>query len=594
MHRGNLVVSSFHTDDDYYRTHADRLRTNLTELGLRYEIETVEKNDGEDWADICRKKVAFLARVCEKYPEDKVFWVDVDCQVLDFPEYLVQFSADLIGFQRGFGSPLGIGYERRTRFWEPCFFGINTSKPARKFIEDAAHIEKTLRIKATDDYFLEESWRANATAMTFQVIPSGAAIGKGPGGDVPAFFVFGSSGQVSDFKGKVTQHSSARTSGSARERTRRKALRAARGVEKALTAASKPTATRARRWADAHGVTHLLTQAATPTGGTRHRGQLANQMVIAGQRGELAEVRALSARLTTGGIPSAKEVGAMHAAESFASYASAGSGRSLPLAWWCRPFPGNFGDWLSPLVVQRLSGHPVSYVPPTSPTSDPHLVAVGSIGRFIKSGSIVVGTGISSQDLSLEPNAHYISLRGPLTADVLRASGGPEVTSTGDPGGLLRRLIPIERTTTNGRLALVRHFAHANLPITLPDETDELSVLASHPDDLESFVSQLNAYDGVITSAMHVMIACHSYGIPCALIGFHGFEGSVHGTGMKYRDYSLGIGLDSEWDPQFVPLNLRRTNWRGELRAEKISEAKLDEIEAALASAISVCLDGAG
>jgi hypothetical protein len=594
LRSADIVVCSFHTDDDYYRACADTLRANLTELGVAYEIETVPKEPDDDWADICRKKVGFLARVCEQYPETKVFWTDVDCRLLSLPDYVAGFTADLIGFQRGFGSPMGIGYELRTRFWEPSFFGINTTAAARKFVADAARIEQTLRIKATDDYFLEESWRANASRLSYQLIPSGAVLGKGEGVDVPAFFVFGSSGNVAEFKDKVTQHESLRRSGRTGARARRRALQTAKRFERRLAEVSQPTAARLRRWADASGVTHRLTRDAGMVGsGFRHRAQLANQIVMSGQRGELDRMRELSARLTVSGIPSAKELGALQAAEAFAAYATAGSDGddALPLAWWSRPFPGNFGDWLSPLILQRLSGHPVRYLAPTAPTLQPHLMMVGSIGRFIKRQSIVVGTGVSSTDLELDSHARYLSVRGPLTAQLLRSCGGPDVSSMGDPAVLLRRIVPVNIGPTNGRLALVRHYTHANLPLTLSDDMDELSVLVAHPDDLDSFITRLAGYDGVITSAMHVMIICHTYGIPCSLIGFRGFEASVHGTGMKYRDYSLGIGLDSVWEPELVPLNVSQLDWAARLRTEKIAEAKLDEIEAAVAAGVAVYLE---
>ncbi|HKC28231.1 MAG TPA: polysaccharide pyruvyl transferase family protein [Jatrophihabitans sp.] len=590
MYPGDIVVCSFYTDDDYYRSCAEKLRANLDELGLTHQLELVQKRPDEDWADVCRKKIDFLSRVCQAYPDAKVFWTDVDCQVLDFPEYLRGFTADLIGFQRGFSSPMNIGYAGRTRFWEPCFFGINTTKGARKFIADAAEIEATLRMKATDDYFLEESWRANAPALSFQVIPSAAVVGKGDG-EVPAFFVFGSSGNVAEFKTKVIQHQPVRSSG--RRRPRRRALNAAKAVERRLTVVSQPTAARLRRWADASGLTERLTRD-TRIGSTgfRHRNQIANQIVMAGQRGEIERVRELSARLTGSGIPSAKELGAIQAGEAFAAYAAAAGGESaLPLMWWPRPFPGNFGDWLSPLILQRHSGEAVRYVAPTAPAGAAHLVLIGSIGRFVKPRSIVVGTGVSTTDLELTKNAHYVSVRGPLTAEVVRSSGGPDVQSMGDPAALLRRIIPLELGPTNGRLAFVRHYTHANLPVTLPDGADEMGILVSHPDDLESFVRKLAGYDGVITSAMHVMIICHAYGIPCSLIAFRGFESTVHGTGMKYRDYSLGAALDTVWEPQIVPINLGRINWSDHLRTEKISEDKLDEIEAALQAGVEAYRD---
>lgn len=591
MHAADIVLCSFHTDDEYYRGCADNLRADLDELGLSFEIEAVQRRDDEDWADICRRKIGFLARVCDQYPDRKVFWIDVDCQILDLPQFVRDFTADLIGFQRGFGSPMGIGYAARTRFWEPCFFGVNATPAGRKFVSDAARIEQNLRIKATDDYFLEESWRANAAAMTFQVIPSGGVLGRGDG-EVPAFFVFGSSGNVTQFKGRVVQHARLRRVGAAP--ARRHALHAAKAFEQRLAEVSQPAAARLRRWADASGVTHRLTRDVAMTGGSfRHRAQLANQLVMAGQRGELDQVRELSARLTASGIASARELGAMQAAESFAAYAIGGAQHpALRLAWWPRPFPGNFGDWLSPLILQRCSGRSVDYVAPAAPAITPHLVMVGSIGRFIKQRSIVVGTGVSTTDLELTRQARYLSVRGPVTAQLVRASGGPHVESMGDPAALLRRIVPVDIGPTNGRLAVVRHFTHASLPVTLPDDADELSVLVSHPDDLAAFVAKLAGYDGVVTSAMHVMIACHTYGIPCALIGFRGFEAAVHGTGVKYRDYSLGVGLDSVWEPEIVPLNLRDIDWAQRLRAEKISDEKLDEIEDAINAGVAAYLDG--
>lgn len=591
MDYDRIIVCSFYTDDDYYRDHADRLRKNLTDIGVRSELEEITKAPGEDWADICRKKIAFLGRVCDENPGARVFWVDVDCQLHGLPSYVLDSTADLIGFQRGFGSPSSIGYANRTRFWEPCLFGIGTSPAARKFIADAVALEATSDVKATDDYFFEESWRANGAAMTFQVIPSGAVVGRG-GDGVTAFFTFGASGNVAEFKSKVVQHDQigpgVRRAGSLRKR----ALRWAKALERRTTRTSGPLAGRLRRVADRTGLTHVLTRGSHDVAGTsRHRQSLINHMVASGQRGELEKVREIAARLNAGSIPTAGEAGAQRAAESFAHYALDGSGgEPLTLTWWPRPFPGNFGDWLSPLVLQSASSRPVRYQSPTAPGLAPNLVMIGSIGRFIRPSSVVVGTGISTEEVDLDPHATYLSVRGPVTAGVLRRQSGLDVESHGDPGVLVSRVLPVERGATNGRTALVRHFTHAGLPVTYGDDVDELSVLMSHPDDLQNFVTTLARYDAVVTSAMHVLIACHSYGIPCALIGFSGFEDAVHGTGIKYRDYAAGAGLSGSWDPVPVDLNLRRTNFDDLIRTERISDAKLDEVEAAVARGIETYL----
>lgn len=581
MNRSDIVVCSFHSDDEYYRGHANILRSNLSELGIAYEIEEIHTEPDEDWADVCRKKVAIINRVCEENPQKRVFWIDVDCTLLDFPSYVGDFSADFIGFQRGFSDPSMIGYAHKSRFWEPCFFGINTSPGGRKFIADAAALERTSPAKATDDFFFEESWRANGAAMSFQVIPSQAVLGRNTDARA-AFFSFGSSGNVAEFKGKVVQHASSNPTTS--QHFRKLALSGAKRVEKMLSSVSAPATQRVRRLADSVGVTHLLTQGSGITGGTsKHRTRLLGQTIVAAQQGREEVADQLTLQIESSGITTAAELSTLRAAKSFATYMrGSDSVTPIPVSWWARPFPGNFGDWLGPLLVRDSSQRPVRYIGPTAPHTDPHLFTVGSIGRFIKRSSIVVGTGLSTLDTELNPHADYVSVRGPLTAQRVRESGGPGVQSFGDPGVLLSRFIPVERTNTNGRIALVRHFTHAGLPLRFSDEWDELSVMMSHPDEIAQFVAKLNQYDAVVTSAMHVMIVCHSYGIPCALISFTGFESSVHGTGIKYRDYSLGAGLDAVHEPTPVPLDLRKVNFDDLIRSTQVSKEKLDEVTEAL------------
>ena len=147
------IFCSFYSDDDYYRNHGIELKQNLDSLGLDFFIEEIEKGTNENWIDICRRKVPFLHKVCQSNPDKRVFWIDVDCRLLGVPEFILESTADIIGFQRGFSSTTKIGYNMRSRFWEPCFWGVGTSPSARKMINDAHQLESTLDVLATDDYF---------------------------------------------------------------------------------------------------------------------------------------------------------------------------------------------------------------------------------------------------------------------------------------------------------------------------------------------------------------------------------------------------------------------------------------------------------
>jgi hypothetical protein len=111
------------------------------------------------------------------------------------------------------------------------------------------------------------------------------------------------------------------------------------------------------------------------------------------------------------------------------------------------------------------------------------------------------------------------------------------------PSVVLSRILPLTRGATNGRIALVRHYTHLQAPVKLPENCDELSVQLSHPNEIVTFIETLIKYESVVTSAMHVLITCQSYGIPCALVVFNGFEEYVHGDGIKYIDYALGADV---------------------------------------------------
>ena len=158
--------------------------------------------------------------------------------------------------------------------------------------------------------------------------------------------------------------------------------------------------------------------------------------------------------------------------------------------------------------------------------------------------------------------------------------------SFGDPGAIMSRIFPMSRGKTNGKTAFVRHFTHAQIPMRLPDHFVELSVLMSAPDQIAEFIGTLIQYDRVVTSAMHVFIVCQSYGIPCSLVTFDGFEDQVHGTGLKYGDYALGVGLETV-SPVVVPLDLQTFSFANIERDDAVSEKKKDEIVDAIRRGLS-------
>ena len=584
----DVVVCSFHTPDDYYASAATRLRQSLDALGIAHHIVEVDKQPDEEWLEICRKKVPFLQSVCEANPDSKVFWIDVDCDVDYLPDFVRNFSADIIGFQRGFGHPLRIGYANNSRFWEPCFWGINTTAAARGFIADASAASATMTIRATDDYFFEEAWRKNADRLSFQVIPSNMLVGRADGAVAEArpFFSFGSSGNVATYQGIAQQHSRNKTgqTASGAPQVRSLTLRAARRVQSALP---PRLAVPLRRLSDRAGLTDFLSP--TPPAARQLSANSIYRIIHDAREGDADAVRTRIADVTSRRLMRGADKAVVNVAEAFLDYAApveGAQGDALRLLWWDKPYPGNYGDWLSPLIISSVSRRPIMFQRHDEIAAPPHLMSLGSIGRFAQASSILVGTGISRSDAGIDPGARFMSLRGPYTAAALREAGGPSVERFGDPAILLPRLFPTLRpASTNGRIALVRHFAHRNVALRLPEGVDEFSVLRSGREDILSLIRELHGYDAVLTSAMHVHITCQAYGLPVGLVTFEGFEDSVHGDGIKYRDYAAGVDLPERM-PVSLGHDLRRRDLSNLIEQDRVGQAAMDSVHSALIDAI--------
>lgn len=611
----DIIFCSFYTDDAYYTMHGERLKSALTALGIQHEIGVIKKAPDEKWIEICRKKIPFIYDICQRHPDKKVFWIDVDCNLSRLPEFVSGTGADIIGFQRGFSTPLRLGYHLRSRFWEPCFWGINSSTAARAFIQTAYEAERDLTVFATDDYFFEEAWRVHCADLGFQIIPSKFVADKAE--DADPFFFFGSSGNVSDNVDVAAQHSKfgfvappvkvpvakkPAPQKPAAVKKRPLAIRILKrlGVGRVLRSLGLR---HAPRKVAAPVVVHRAVPVApkvatTPVPVVTHQEAPPKvqppydvqrqfvQMMKFAKQGDAEGTDSKIAEVMSRKVLTRNQHRTVAAAKSFLTYATGDQTKAVPLVWWEKPYPGNFGDWLGPLIVGELSGHPIRFVRPDGRCKTPHLAAVGSIARFINEQSIVVGVGASSMDAKLNLAAHYVSLRGPITAELLREQGGPTVTSFGDPGLLLSRIHPVTRGAGNGRVALVRHYIHRKLLIELPETMDELSIMLSAPDEIRTFVETLAEYDSVITSAMHVYIICHSYGIPCALVTFEGGEGMVHGDGIKYIDYARGAGI-SEAAPTVVGRDLGAVDLPSITTHHKVAEKKLDEIMQAVMDGLS-------
>ena len=216
-----------------------------------------------------------------------------------------------------------------------------------------------------------------------------------------------------------------------------------------------------------------------------------------------------------------------------------GLGRLIPIRKGVR----NFGDLLGPLIVARLRQQ-LSLGRESDPNS--RLLAVGSIMRLAAPGDVVWGAGINGKTMQgvTFPVLDVRAVRGPLTAQTLRAHGNTVPDTYGDPALLIPRLWTEEELGVSRRSQGVVLMPNYNDIRDWPENA--LSPLGNPLKKIRALASA----DVVIASSLHAIIIAEAFGVPTILVR------SSKETLFKYEDYYLGTGREL---PQVAP------NWRAAL-----------------------------
>jgi len=145
----------------------------------------------------------------------------------------------------------------------------------------------------------------------------------------------------------------------------------------------------------------------------------------------------------------------------------------------------------------------------------------------------------------LDPDAHYLAVRGPYTRDAVLKAGGECEEVYGDPGIILPRLYQSKVGRISGKIGVVLHSNHKGVQFVLPQGMEQRDIEFYTPNEIEEFIDWMHTCDVVLSSAMHPHIVAIAYGIPTLLISFSGYENSIPGDGVKFDDFYEGVGISS-------------------------------------------------
>ncbi len=209
------------------------------------------------------------------------------------------------------------------------------------------------------------------------------------------------------------------------------------------------------------------------------------------------------------------------------------------------PLP-NFGDDLSPCLVEHVTGFPVHHVDHDSA----ELFGAGSIlghwtgrKRAYKKTFLdllqrqrplaIWGTGLIRPKALHLPRCEVLALRGPLTQQY---AGLRHVPVLGDPGILAKELVP--QTTKSRTIGIVPHYVDKNHPVIQSMHTERDFRIIDVERPCKQVCADISSCHLILSSSLHGLVVADSYGIPNARLVL---TDQIIGGDFKFKDYALGV-----------------------------------------------------
>jgi hypothetical protein len=201
--------------------------------------------------------------------------------------------------------------------------------------------------------------------------------------------------------------------------------------------------------------------------------------------------------------------------------------------WWLGGTPGNFGDILTPYVLDyfKIPYERVRHY------KDSNLLCIGSIIRRAGTNKTVLGSGIISQKDKINVDANFNLVRGPITRQQILNLGGECLENYGDPG-LLISLIANEQTK-KFKVGITPHIVDYHY---IKEKFLNGNVINLKTVDPIETAKKISECEMIVSSSLHGIIAAHSYGIPAAWVNS---ENKLKGGDVKFYDYFASVGIDN-------------------------------------------------
>ncbi|WP_321531213.1 polysaccharide pyruvyl transferase family protein [uncultured Desulfuromonas sp.] len=200
----------------------------------------------------------------------------------------------------------------------------------------------------------------------------------------------------------------------------------------------------------------------------------------------------------------------------------------------------NFGDWLSPVLCEAISGRKVEYAKP----NQCDLVAVGSIlhrlkNHFWSHRVHVWGSGLIQEQAAFSSPHNFDAVRGKHTAALIK---NQPINALGDPGLLSDMLLVEKNHPKRYRVGIVPHYVDQKHPAVIEFlKQSGVSFIDIFSETMD-FLEQVARCEFILSSSLHGLIIADALNIPNAWIKL---SERVRGNDFKFADYYSVFGLET-------------------------------------------------
>lgn len=212
---------------------------------------------------------------------------------------------------------------------------------------------------------------------------------------------------------------------------------------------------------------------------------------------------------------------------------------TINLAWWKGMGGMNWGDAVSPIIAEKISGKKIVHVPPHDSSNTFRYYSVGSIIPPASHNSEIWGSGIIQkiEKVHISPKKIH-AVRGPLTREIFLKNGIDCPDIYGDPA-LLYPIFYNPKVQKQYKIGIIPHYVDQKNPWILEKSKVSGVKVINILGGISNVVNDILSCEMIISSSLHGVIAADAYGIPSIWVEF---SSAVLGHGFKFRDYFMSVG----------------------------------------------------